>query len=175
MKYFLGALGLGLMITPAFASVEMGKIPAAVILDGDDGGNIAGGAWDSSTMKGKVHFFVYVDPDEKDTNTIMEDTLRKEDFPKENYQSVAIINMDATWLPNFAIASAIASKQEKFPEVLYAKDMKKVLVEKWGLKDDAYVVLIFDKQGQVVWESVGTLDQQKSDQMVATIKAHLND
>jgi len=57
-------------------------------------------------VAGKVYVLFYVDPDEKDTNNEASDALDREKFPSEKFQTVGIINMAATWLPNFAISSA---------------------------------------------------------------------
>ena len=164
---------LSLIATNASAQVSIGKAPPQVVIKGDDGGRTDGSAWDSSMIKGKVMSLFYVDPDEKDSNEILESALGKEEFPKDKYQSIGIINMDATWMPNFAIASALASKQEKYPDVIYVKDMKKVLVNKWGLKDDAYVVLIFNKAGELIHQDSGVLDKARTAAVVKKIKDNL--
>ena len=41
--------------------------------------------------------------------------------------------MDATWLPNFAISSALEEKQEKYPNAIYVRDYDKILVKEWNL------------------------------------------
>jgi len=160
--------------TAVLADLNIGDSAPPVIISGDNGGRVDGTPFDSSIIQGRVFTVFYVDPDEKDINEAMEAALGKEDFPPEKYQSVGIINMDATWLPNTFIESALSSKQEKFPQVIYVKDKKKVLVNKWGIKDDAYVVLVFDKLGKVIFKEVGTLNTARINEMIATIKSHLD-
>jgi YtfJ family uncharacterized protein len=117
----------------------------------------------------------YVDPDEKDVNEAMEAALKAAKLPKDKYGSIAVINMDATWLPNAALASSLESKQEKYPDVTYVKDYDKVLVKQWKLKDDAYVVVVFDKQGKVLWSKDGAFSKDDTNKLLEVIKAHLED
>ena len=54
---------------------------------------------------------------------------RKEKFPTDKFHLYGMINMAATWLPNFAINSALEEKQKKYPRTIYVRDYKKVLVQ----------------------------------------------
>lgn len=137
-------------------ALKIGQIPPVVTLDGKkEGGLVKGGEWSSSTLMGKVHTVFYVDPDEKKVNAHVEEALNKEKFPRAVYQSVAIINMRATWMPKFIIAKLLKKKQEKFTKTIFIKDRDKKLVSAWGLPDNSYNVLLFDKQGQLLY-SKGT-------------------
>jgi predicted transcriptional regulator len=73
-------------------------------------------------VTGKGLCVFYVDPDEKDTNNEASDALDREKFPSEKFQTVGIINMAATWLPNFAISSALKDKQKRYPKTTYVRD-----------------------------------------------------
>ena len=158
----------------ALASPAVGDKPKTVALSGDLGGRVDGSAWSSDSIKGKVYAFFYVDPDEKGANEDMEVALKAENFPKEKYGSIAIINMDATWLPNAAIASSLESKQKDYPDTIYVKDLKKTLVKEWKLIDDQYDVLVFDKQGKVVYAKDGKLAKTDIEAMIAAIKKNLD-
>ena len=57
--------------------------------------------------------------------------------------------MAATWLPSFKINKKLKSKQEKYKTTVYVKDLKKRLVEKWGLSDDNNNVMLFGKDREV--------------------------
>lgn len=160
--------------TAAHAGPATGEKPKTVKLDGEDGARVDGTAWSSEMIKGKIWAVFYVDPDEKGANEEMEQALKKEDFPKDRYSSMAIINMAATWLPNAAIASSLESKQKEFPDTTYVKDLKKVLVKEWGLKDDDYDVMLFDKQGKILFAKDGTLGKADIEKMVSLIKKNLD-
>jgi len=173
-RIFFLALTISLgLATAALGNPPIGEKPATVTIGGDDGGRLDGTPWSSEMIKGKAFAFFYVDPDAKDVNLDMEQALKTEAFPKDRYASIAVINMDATWLPNAAIASSLKSKQEEFPEVTYVKDLKKVLVKSWKMKDDDYVVLVFSPDGKVVFSRNGQLNKADIAEMVAAIKQHM--
>lgn len=166
---------ISLLATPALATVAAGSKPAPIELKGELGGRTDGKPWSSDMIQGKVWTLFYVDPDEKDANEAMEAALKAANLPKDKYGSIAVINMDATWLPNAALASSLESKQEKYPDVTYVKDYDKVLVKQWKLKDDAYVVVVFDKQGKVLWSKDGTFSKDDTNKLLEVIKSHLED
>jgi len=144
-----------------------------VILEKEDGGRLDGSAWSSEELKDKVYVLFYVDPDEKDLNEHVADLIKKQNFPTDKMTSVGIINMAATWLPNFAIASSLKEKQKKFPHTIYVKDFKKVLVKEWGLKDDSSNILVFNKQGQVLIKILGKASNEEADKVISLIRNNL--
>ncbi len=165
MRLIITALfsGLFLIAAPsAFAKLKIGEIPPLVDLDKDNGERVDGkGKWSSSSINGKVLCLFYVDPDESDLNEELTEALKKADFPLDRYGSIAIINMAATWLPNFAISSKLESKQEAYPNTTYVKDYVKHLVTKWNLADDSYHVLIFAKDGKLLFDKAGKFTKKE--------------
>jgi hypothetical protein len=115
----------------------------------------------------------YVDPDEKDTNNETSEALDKEKFPTEKFQSLAIINMAATFMPNFLINSSLKEKQEKYPRTLYLRDYKKVLVQEWKLADDSSDIVAFDKAGRVLFRKDGKLAPEEIQKLLKVIKDNL--
>ncbi len=174
MKHLvLMLLALSLISSPAWAGLKLGEVPKEVDLKGDLGGRLDGTPWSSRELTGKVHVVFYVDPDEKDLNNETSEALRLENFPRDRYQSYAIINMDATWLPNFAISSALEEKQEKYPNAIYVRDYDKILVKEWDLADDNSDVLAFDKNGRLIFMKAGKLTQQDIGKLIGLIKENL--
>ena len=174
MKYSaIILLAVCMMAPPAWAGLKVGEAPARVELKGDLGGRLDGSSWSSKELIGKVHVIFYVDPDEKDLNNDASEALRLENFPRDQYQSYAIINMDATWLPNFAISSALEEKQEKYPNAIYVRDYDKILVREWGLADDNSDVLAFDKGGKLIFMKSGKLTPDDIKKLVALIRENL--
>ncbi|MBP9708277.1 MAG: hypothetical protein KBD78_11585 [Oligoflexales bacterium] len=151
--------------------LEIGKVPAVVGLSGDEGGRVDGTAWSSSEIKSKVFVMFYVDPDVKDLNEHVGDALKAENFPEEKFQSIAMINMAATWLPNFAIASSLKSKQEKFPRTIYVKDTNKTMVKQWGFTDDEYNIALFDHNGKLIMRKDGKFSPEDTSKLISDIKA----
>jgi YtfJ family uncharacterized protein len=154
-------------------AIEMGQVPPKVELKEKVGGRLDGTAWSSEELKGKVHVLFYVDPDEKDTNNDASEALDKEKFPAEKFQSVAIINMAATWMPNFAISLSIEEKQKRYPRTIYVRDYQKALVDEWKIADDSSDILAFDKQGKLIFRKDGKLSPEDIQKLIKAIKDKL--
>jgi len=166
------ALLATLLGLPAAAQLNIGEITPTVILDGETGGRVGGGAWSSDSLTGKVHILMYVDPDKVQVNAHVEDALAAQNFDHSKVTSVAVINMAATWKPNFAIDLLLKSKQEKFPNTLYVRDLKRVLAGAWGLVDDGYHVLVIAPDGRVIFSGADALSDLQVEQLIATIHQH---
>ena len=174
LKMVLAALfAVSLVPAVARAGAELGQVSPKVELKDKLGGRLDGTPWSSEELKGKVHVLFYVDPDEKDTNNDTSEALDKEKFPREKFQSVAIINMAATFMPNFLISSSLKEKQEKYPRTIYVRDYKKVLVKEWKLGDDSSDVLAFDKEGKVIFRKDGKLTPEEIQELLKVIKENL--
>jgi len=161
------------LINQAAQAVEMGEIPPKVELKEKLGGRLDGKPWSSEELRGKVHVLFYVDPDEKDTNNDTSEALDKEKFPGDQFQSVGIINMAATWLPNFAIFSSLKDKQKRYPRTIYVRDFKKALVNAWKIADDSSNVLAFDRQGKLIFRKDGKLIAEEIQTLIKAIRDHL--
>ncbi len=176
MKHFL--IGLILVFAVIFLNlpaqaIEMGKVPPQVELKDKLGGKLDGTPWSSAELQGKVSVLFYVDPDEKDTNNAASDALDKEEFPEDKFQAFGIINMAATWMPNFAISAALKEKQKRYPKTIYVRDYKKVLVQAWNIADNSSDVLAFDKKGQLIFKKEGKLSAVEIQTLLKTIREHL--
>jgi hypothetical protein len=161
------------LINQAAQAIEIGEIPPKVELRERLGGRLDGKPWSSEELQGKVHVLFYVDPDEKDTNNDTSEALDREKFSSDKFQSVGIINMAATWLPNFAISSAIKDKQKRYPNTIYVRDYKRVLVSAWKIADDSSNVLAFDKKGKLIFRKDGKLTAEEIQTLIKVIHDHL--
>jgi len=162
-----------LLFSISLFALTVGTTLPSATLENEQGGKLDGSAFNSDALRGKVYVVFYVDPDEKDLNNPLSDALKAEAFDRSKYGSVAIINMDATWLPNFAIASSLEKKQEKFPDTLYVKDLKKILVDQWDIADDNSDIILLDQKGTVLYLYEGALEQDEIDKLITLIKEHL--
>ena len=161
------------LINQVAQAIEIGEIPPRVELKEKLGGRLDQKPWNSEELQGKVHVLFYVDPDEKDTNNDASEALDKEKFPSDKFQSVGIINMAATWLPNFAISAALKDKQKLYPKTIYVRDYKKVLVNAWRIADDSSNVLVFDKHGKLIFRKDGKLTAEEIQMLIKVIRDHL--
>ncbi|MDP6887503.1 MAG: YtfJ family protein [SAR324 cluster bacterium] len=164
-----------LVPTMLLAELPIGEIPPKVVLKGDLGGRIDGTQWSSEELiSEKVIVLFYVDPDESELNNHVSDALKAENYPKEKYGSIGMANMAATWLPNFAINMKLKSKQEKHKETVYVKDLDKTLVKKWGLSDDNSDVIVFGKDGRVLYSVDGKFTDTQVKEIVKVVWDNLD-
>ncbi len=161
------------MMNQTLQAIELGEVPPKIELKEKLGGRLDGKPWSSEELREKVHVLFYVDPDEKDTNNDASEALDREKFPGDRFQSVGIINMAATWLPNFAISSALKDKQKRYPTTIYVRDYKKVLVNMWKIADDSSDVLAFDKDGKLIFRKDGKLTAEDIQRLIRVIHDHL--
>ena len=156
-------------------AITIGEVPKNVVLSGDNGGLVKDGTqWDSTTLKDKVLVMFYVDPDEKDLNEAFADALKEKNFDREKFGSVAVINMAASWKPNFAIQMALEKKQKKFPHTLYVKDMNSVIVKEWGVADDNSDILIFSKTGELLFHKDGKLNEEEISKALKIVEENIS-
>jgi len=164
-----------LVPTMLLAELPIGEIPPKIALKGDLGGRIDGTQWSSEELVSeKVIVLFYVDPDESELNNHVSDALKAENYPKEKYGSIGMANMAATWLPNFAINMKLKSKQEKHKETVYVKDLDKTLVKKWGLSDDNSDVIVFGKDGRVLYSVDGKFTDAQVKEIVKVVWDNLD-
>jgi YtfJ family uncharacterized protein len=165
---------IGFMLTAAWTwAVDLGSVPPKVTLSGKDGGIVDGPAWSSAMIKNKVTVLFYVDPDRKDDNNVLDKALQAKHFNRKKYRSIAIVNMEATWMPDAIIERKLSNKKKEFPDTLYVKDKNKVLVKKWGLEDDASDVLLFDKSGKLIYKKFGRLGHKEIAKVIKLIEGNL--
>jgi uncharacterized protein len=151
----------------------VGEAPKTITLDKNEGGRVSGGAWSSSELKGRVFVLFYVDPDVADLNNAASEALKAENFPRTKYQSLAVINMAATWLPNFAIDGKLKAKQKDYPDTIYVRDLHKTLVKEWKLADDNNDIVVFDQEGKVLFVQEGKLDAAAVKKLLDVVKSQL--
>ncbi|WP_434579935.1 YtfJ family protein [Sulfurimonas sp. NW15] len=159
-----------LLTTLNLYALTIGEAPKNVTIEGEKGGLVTGGAWNSNMLKNKVFVMFYVDPDEKDVNEDFSQALKKKHYREKGaFGSIAIVNMAATWKPNFAIEAILKGKQKEFPKTIYVKDKDKTLVKEWKIADDASNIVIFSKDGKVLFYKSGKMsedDTQKAFQII---------
>ena len=168
----VAVLAMGLSL-PVEAEIRLGEPLPPVLLEEDSGGQLDGSPWNSNSLTGKLHILMYVDPDEVAVNAHVEDALAQQNFDQEKIRSIAVINMAATWKPNFAIDVILKGKQEKFPNTLYVRDLQGELVKKWGLIDDSYHVLLVGIKGEVLFSAGDALSEAQVTELISIITENL--
>jgi len=170
----LKSILLATLLSLNLSALDIGKIPVEVTIGDDNGGLVKdGSSWDSSSLKEKVLVMFYVDPDEKDLNEDFAAALKAKKYDRANYGSIAIINLAASWKPNFVIENALKYKQEEFPDTLYVKDKNRILVDKWNLADNSSDIVIFAKNGKVLFHKDGKMQEDEIKQALQIIEDNL--
>jgi len=172
VKWLIFVLAM-ILTSQTVESIEIGEIPPKVELKEKLGGRLDGTPWSSEELRGKVYVLFYVDPDERDTNNDASEALLREKLSRDKFQSVGIMNMAATWLPNFAISSGLKDKQKRYPTTIYVRDYKKVLVNAWKIADDSSNVLAFDREGKLIFRKDGKLTAEEIQTLMKIIRDHL--
>lgn len=170
MKSFVLLLAMSLNML----AINVGEVPQELILSHDNGGLAQdGSAWSSSSIKDKINVLVYVDPDEKDVNREFFEVLDSKEFNSTVVGRIAIVNLAATWKPNYVIEKILEVKQKELPNTIYLKDKKSVLVKEWGLADDTSNVLIFSKIGELLFYKAGKLSVDETKEAIEIIEANI--
>lgn len=162
-----------LLLVQYTMALEIGKIPPLLTIENTNGGKLDGTPWCSTMLKDKIYVLFYIDPDKKELNDNFVDALKKEKFNRKKFSSVAIINLEATWLPNAIIESKLEEKQKKFPNTIYVKDEKRLLVKHWKVADNNSDILIFDKKGRLLYQNFGEISEKKIPEVIKLIKKSL--
>jgi YtfJ family uncharacterized protein len=151
-----------------------GQLPPEIVLSEKKGGLVDGDTpWSSMSLQGKVSVLFYVAPAHKDMNEAVSTALREAQFPREKFQSYAIVNMAASSWPNFVIESKLKTSQKEFPRTQYVKDKEKVLVSQWKLLDDSSNVVVFDKTGSVLFLVKGKATPDQISHLIQLVRSHL--
>ncbi len=162
------------LLTLLLFGVEIGKKPKEVVIESKNGGYVKdGSAWSSASIKGKVYILFYVDPDEKDKNEHFSQALKAKHYNHENFGSIAIVNMAATWKPNFVIEKILESKQKEFPRTIYVKDKASVLVKEWNLADNESDILLFNKDGLLLFYKAGKMSHDDMNKIFKLIEENI--
>ena len=157
-------------IASAKSLVVVGSPLPQLSLSDKEGGRVDGTPWDSLSARGHTTLFLYIDPDNRDDNETLQLALKNEQFGDNGLRSVAIINMAATWLPNFAIAEKMAQKQKEYPRTPQVKDLDRKGVKTWKISDDAYNVILTDKNLDVLFYKSGKLTAEEIAKVIKLIK-----
>ena len=154
-------------------AAQVGEVLPHLVLEGQEGGLVDGRAFDSQILSSKTYLVIYSDPDKKDLNDEFFHKVKKAHFDRSRYGSIAIVNMQATWLPSFLLQAILKKKQKAYPDTIYVKDKKKVLVKKWGLADNDQVVMIVQK-GKVLFVKNGKLSPKEQMRAFEILRRSVN-
>ncbi|NOY22974.1 MAG: transcriptional regulator [Acidobacteria bacterium] len=173
-RWIIPAILVLFAVVPSINAMDLGKVPKTVQLSDKKGGRVDGTPWSSTEIKGKVYTLMYVDPDAKNMNIPTEKALKAQNFPKDLYGSIAVINMEATWKPNIIINKILKGKQKDYPDTIYVRDMDYYIAKAWDLKKNgSYAILCFDPEGKLIFLKDGKLAPSDTQKLIGIIKKAL--
>jgi predicted transcriptional regulator len=114
-----------------------------------------GSSWQSASLRGHKHLVIYMDPDKRKNVQPLLKALRTS---SKTIQTVAIVNLAATWMPNKILISKLKQNQSKMKNTSYVFDKKRTLVKAWGLTDNDTEVLVLDRNGKLLYRKHGALN-----------------
>jgi len=88
---------------------------------------------------------------------------------RKQLRSVSITNLAVTRKPKFLITKILKRKQKKYPCTTYVTGKSKVLVERWGLLDHSYNVLVFGPNGNLLFNQGRALSGVEVENLTAMI------
>ncbi len=154
-------------------AVNIGDTLPQVTLEKENGGTSNDKPWHSTSLKGKVHVVLYMDPDERKGTQPLLDALNQLDVDSKVYSTIAIVNLSATWMPNYILESILSKKQKELKNTSFIFDKEKMLVKKWQMIDDASNILIVDKNLRVIYRKMGKLSFKEIEKIIALIHQNI--
>ncbi len=168
---------VGFLVSSLMAEVSMSKPLSEISIEGNSGGYVEGGGWNSSMLEGKITMLMYVDPDEKSKGEEFKSTIEalEKDLDFSKFQILVILNLKATWKPNALIEKLLEDKSKKYPKRIYVLDKDSVLVKEWKLRDNEYNTLVIDKSSKVLYSHSGKWKKGEISQIKSLIRAQVKD
>ena len=156
---------LSLALVVGVSALEVGEVVKPITLES--------AKWSSDSLQGRVSIIFYVDPDEKGANAKFSNIIEEQKFDKKSFVKVAIINLAASWKPDFVIEKLLVLKQKELSDNIYLKDKNSFFVKEWDLKDDASNVIILSKEGRVLFSKSGVMSEEEIQKALEIVKEAL--
>jgi len=150
-------------------AVNVGDTLPQVTLEKGNGGTSDDKPWYSTSLEGKVHLILYMDPDERKEMQALLDALNALDVDTKAYSTVAIVNLAATWMPDYILESILSKKQKELKNTSFVFDKKKYVLKKWQMKDDASNILIVDKNSKILYYKRGKISPVEIEYVIQMI------
>lgn len=130
--------------------------------------------FDSNHFKGKTFVLFYVNPKYRNLNNEASETLRLQKFDRDEFGSVAIIDLKASWIPNSLVMKGIRKKQKKYPDTIYLKDRRRYMHKHLDFKPSGNDIFAFDKDGKMIFKHLGKMNPEQVNEMVEVLKKSLD-
>ena len=132
--------------------------------------------WDSTKLTGKVHIIMAIAgrSSAKKINSALVNAISAAHFPKEEYQTITIINQDdAIWGTAHFVKSAAEENKNKYPWSSIVLDCNGIVQKIWDLKKENSAIIVINKNGRVIFSHEGELNRQQIKQVITLVKKNI--
>lgn len=161
-------------------SLEPGQPPP--VLEIQEGGelsvsdkNIIKTPWSSKTFesKGKVQLVQYVAANRRATrqNKPFNDALIEKKFSSEQLSTTVIVQMaDTLGLVKGLVTNKLAKNKAKHEAINFVLDENGVGLQRWGMKNKSYAIIVLDASGKVLFVKDGPLSEVEIESTIELIE-----
>ena len=165
-------------------SLEAGQ--SLPLLDIEAGGeihindnNIIKRPWSSKCFdsKGKVQLVQYVAANfgVRGQNKTFTDTLVKKRFSSEQLSTTVIVNMvDTMELAKGMVVKKVARNKAKHQTIDFVIDDNGVGLQRWGMKNKSYAVIVLDANGKILFAKDGPLSALEIESAIELIENQMS-
>jgi YtfJ family uncharacterized protein len=141
--------------------------------------NIVKEPWSSKSFEsnGKVQLVQYIaaNPGAARQNKPFTDTLIEKHFSSEQLTTTVIVNMaDTMSLLKGIVVKKIAKNKVKHQTNNFVIDDNGVGLQRWGMKNKSYAVIVLDASGKVLFVKDGPLSEIEIESTIKLIETHMS-
>lgn len=129
--------------------------------------------WQSQQLTGKVYVIQHIAgrSSSKALNAPLIERIKAAQLPKEQYQTVTVVNTDdAIWGTGGIVKGKLEDSKEEFPWSMMVLDENGVARSAWNLEEDSSAIIVVDAQNRVRWMKDGPLNEQEQQDVMALIQ-----
>ncbi|MCL9780495.1 YtfJ family protein [Vibrio sp. S4M6] len=134
--------------------------------------------WSTSALPGKVRVIQAIAgrSSAKKMNQPLMKAITASKFPEDKYQTTTIVNQDdAMWGTGSMVKSSAEDSKKEYPWSSIVVDEYGVVAKAWDLKQESSAIVVVNKEGKVLFEHQGALDQTQIEQVIKLVKNNLGD
>ena len=135
--------------------------------------------WSSKSFEsnGKVQLVQYIaaNPGAARQNKPFTDTLIEKHFSSEQLSTTVIVNLaDTISLLKGIVVKKIAKNKVKHQTINFIIDDNGVGLQRWGMKNKSYAVIVLDASGKVLFIKDGPLSEIEIENTIKLIETHMS-
>ena len=121
-----------------------------IILKGELGSRVDKSEWSSKSLSGKINLVIYTTPNKEKSVRPLINKIKEKKFSSEKFGTTLIANLKVIAPIEHMVRKKLTKKALENKNVTYVIDRRKVLVNKWELKDGKAHILLFDASSNLI-------------------------